>query len=124
MRFQGDASELALWAEILESPALGLAVYVSPSGGRFQNLGFDGVPRLKIGPGDNPQGSPTAQPQPDRKGATGFLGGWELLGEGGQEREHLCLRSACPCAPSRSELPPQSRVLCQEMGEVGVRSPF
>ena len=42
MRFQGDASELALWAEILESPALGLAVYVSPSGGRFQNLGFDG----------------------------------------------------------------------------------
>ena len=80
MRLQCDTSELAQAAEILESPAFGLAVYVHPSGGRFQNLGFDGVPRLKIGPGDNPWGSLTAQPQPDRKGATGFLGGWELLG--------------------------------------------
>ena len=37
-----------------------------------------------------------AQPWPDRKGATGFLGGRELEGAGGQEREHLCLRPASP----------------------------
>lgn len=74
MWLRRDASELAQAAEILESPAFQLAVYVHPSGGCFQNLGFDGVPRLKIGPGDNPRGSPTAQPRPDRKGATGLLG--------------------------------------------------
>ena len=47
MRLQCDASELAQAAEILESPAFGLAVYVHPSGGRFQNLGFDGSPTPK-----------------------------------------------------------------------------
>ena len=86
MRFQGDASELALWAEILESPALGLAVYVSPSGGRFQNLGFDGVPRLKIGPGDKPRGVRRLSLSQTEKELQGF---WEDGSSWGREVKNV-----------------------------------
>ena len=80
MWLRRDASELAQAAEILESPAFGLAVYVHPSGGCFQYLGFDGVPHLKIGPGDNPRGVRRLSLGQTEKELPGF---WEMGALGG-----------------------------------------